>query len=56
MGQAENTKARLPFCPYQQKATSFPGFVLEQQSRKPRAIAVPLDAPGGCRFSHHWQH
>lgn len=22
----------------------------------PRAILVPLDAPGDCRFSHHWQH
>jgi hypothetical protein len=21
----------------------------------PRAIFVPL-VPGGCRFSHHWQH
>jgi hypothetical protein len=55
MGQAENAKDRCLFR-LSEKAAICSRFLLEQQSRKPRAIAVPPNAAGGCRFSHHWRH
>jgi hypothetical protein len=54
MGQAENKKDRLSFCPAKSNDLC-EVLPLVQQSRMPRAIAVCPNAHGGYRFSHHWQ-
>src|SRR5580698_5143967 len=55
MGQVEKTKDRCLFR-LTEKATIYSSFALGQRSRMLRAIDVPPNASGGCRFSRHWQH